>query len=179
MSVSDTESTPKKRPRKALTEVKVATQMPSPADADYVQRMVGSLSDEVGELRASVDVLTEDVLQSIGDVSKNTALLSEGSRTAVKSVQDQVAKIAGRVEVQCERFDALLAALAICDRIPSRNFHRLMREVRVLAAKLDAKPVQKPADPMPEWQVWALWIVGSLVVALALFGVWALVRVVS
>lgn len=140
-----------------------------------------SVMDEVGELRASLEVLNEDIVQKLADFGKAMVLVREGDDKSARGTNDKLletfTKLSERVALQADRSDALLAALAICDRLPSKRFDQLLREFRTLASKYAAESVPKPdAKPMPLWLFCTVWFVGVLVTCLAMVGAYAIVR---
>ena len=140
-----------------------------------------SVQDEVGELRASIEVMNEDLLQKLADFGKAMALVREGDDKAARGTNAQLletlTKLSERVALQADRSDALLAALAICDRLPSKRFDQLLSEFRALARKREPEPSAKSdVKPPPVWLVWSLWIAGTVIVCLAMVGAYALVR---
>lgn len=147
-------------------------------DSQPESRALKDLRAEVERLRDSVEVYNEDVVQKISDFAKAVSLVSEGDAKDGEASSTRLlatmTRVANRVDTQCARFDALLAALAICDRLPSKRFDRLMREVRLLAAKELAEAPKSDAKPTPQWLVWTCWCGGMVLLVFALVGVFAL-----
>lgn len=176
MPVSEVEP-PKKRQRKPVVEV--ATETTPEAELTIEQRL-DSLKDELGEVRASIEVLNEDMVGRMEDVAKVSALsvrdTSKDSASAFTKLNESILRLTERAELRDQRFDALLAVLAFCDRVPRRRFDTLLSELRTLAEKPDQAATAAGSKPLPAWQLVGLWLVGSVVFVLAFIGLLDVLR---
>jgi hypothetical protein len=175
-SEGEFEQGPRKRAPKPKTQddvIRPATSADLSPDADMATR--------IDRLQDSIDVLNDDMSNGFDNFGKAVAVVLEGQGKNAASGNAQLiamlTRMSERVDLQCDRFDALLAALAICDRLPSRRFDQLMREVRKMAAKLSEEQPKPAAKPVAEWLVWTLWIGGMVLFALAMVGIFALMGV--
>lgn len=170
MPVSEVE-VPKKRTRKQVAEVEMDT---SSRPERTPEQRVDDLIDEVREHRASVDVCTEDMGRRLEDVERLVALLkteaSKDASGAFTKLNDSILRLTERAELRDQRFDALLAVLAFCDRVPRKRFDTLLAELRTLAEKPDQAAAVTTTKPLPGWQLVTIWLVGGVVAVLAFVG---------
>lgn len=170
MPVSEAEA-PKKRQRKPVVEVVTE---PVPESDLTVEQRLALLKDAIDRVNESIEVLNEDMVGRMEDVAKVSALsvrdTTKDSASAFTKLNDSILKLTERAELRDQRFDALLAVLAFCDRVPRKRFDTLLAELRTLAEKPDQAAAVTATKPLPGWQFVTIWLVGGVVAVLAFVG---------
>jgi hypothetical protein len=175
----DIDGTPEQAPRKRGPKPRVES-VPVRKEPDDLT--LGDVFEKVDDLRASVEVMGEDVLQRLADNAKAAALVSEDDDKTSAATMAQLitvnTQLRDAIHTMVQRYDVSTSLLVGCDRISRQRYDRMTKELSAVIAKHlaeEAKPVVK--EPLPTWQVYTAWCVGALVSCLALFGLYFIASV--